>query len=521
MHKACCLISLLSMLAIIVGRATGEEVPRGDRTAVDRGQPCVNVRDYGARGDGVTDDTDAIQMAVLDAASKPLPLRGRVCVPPGIYMIKADAPVDDFSCPDPPDGRAAQPCGVALLSGTRFHMDPGATLRAFPTAQGVYRVLRVWQHDDVTITGGTLLGERDEHISACSPGTRCWNNSICPESGPERGMCPLGEQGFGIDVRNSSNIRIEHVTAANFWGDGFLIHGLELGPGAPNNENVSVTRSVASRNRRNGLSLLSCKGCRVVDSTFSDTGGNPQGPEAGIDLEPSGTYAVQDSLITRCTSINNFYGIQLVGAESTAANEVTRNVIAGNRVSRNEWHGILIVRALDNRVMNNRVTRNGRRGIWVGTQSSGNLVEENLVVGNAEEGISVNGEDPDPEDSSKWPTRNVIAGNRVSRNEEHGIRISQALDNQVMNNRVTRNGRRGIWVGDQSSGNLVEENLVVGNAEEGISVAGQETEIVRNIAVDNPTDLVDAHEDCDTNRWQQNVFRTSRAGATGHPACIQ
>jgi parallel beta-helix repeat protein len=441
MHKACCLVSLLSMLAITVGGAIGEEVPRMDRAAIDRGQPCVNVRDYGARGDGVTDDTDAIQMAVLDATSKPLPLRGRVCVPPGIYMIKADAPIREENCPDPPDGRAEKPRGVALLSGTHFHVDPGATLRAYPTAQTHYRVLRVWQQDDVTITGGTLLGERDEHIIlACSPGT-----SSCPDDAKceANGMCPLGQWGFGIDVRNSSNIRIENVTAANFWGDGFMIGGLNI-PDLPDNENVSVTRSVASRNRRNGLALISCKGCRVMDSTFSNTGGNPEGPGAGIDLEPSGQepagYAVQDSLITRCTSIKNFRGIQLGGRENAPENEVTRN---------------------------------------------------------------------------------VIAGNRVSRNEEDGIRISRASDNRVMNNRVTLNGGRGIWIDEESSRHPVVENLVFGNAKEGISVAGQETEIVRNIAVNNSTDLVDAHEDCDNNHWQQNVFRTSQAGATEHPACIQ
>ena len=445
MPKAFRLASLLSILAIIVGGAIGEEVPHVDRAAAGRGQPCVDVRDYGARGDGMTDDTDAIQMAVLDAPLKPLPLRGRVCVPPGVYMIKAAAPEREENCPNPADGRAEKPCGVALLSGTHFYMDPGATLRAYPTAQPHYRVLRVWQQDDVTIIGGTLLGERDEHIIlACSPGTRsCPNDAKCPKSG----MCPLGEWGAGIDVRNSRNIRIEHVTAVNSWGDGFVISGLAL-PDLPDNENVSVTRSVANRNRRNGLALISCKGCRVVDSTFSDTGGTP--PGAGIDLEAHGkepaAYVVQDSLITRCTSMNNFRGIQLEGGSQGPENEVTGNVIAGNRVSRNEEDGIHISRALDNRVMNNRVTLNGGHGIRIADQSAGIPV---------------------------------------------------------------------------ASGNLVEENLVFGNAEEGISVAGQETEIVRNIVVDHPTDLVDTHEDCDNNRWQQNVFRTSRAGATENPACIQ
>jgi hypothetical protein len=45
--------------------------------------------------------------------------------------------------------------------------------------------------------------------------------------------------------------------------------------------------------------------------------------------------------------------------------------------------------------------------------------------------------------------------------------------------------------------------------------------IVGNTALDNDIDLVDTHEDCDNNLWQQNVFRMSRAGATENPPCIQ
>lgn len=55
----------------------------------------------------------------------------------------------------------------------------------------------------------------------------------------------------------------------------------------------------------------------------------------------------------------------------------------------------------------------------------------------------------------------------------------------------------------------------------GSVVSGQDSVMVGNTALDNGTDLVDTHEARDTNRWQQNAFRTSQAGATASQACIQ
>lgn len=46
--------------------------------------PCTNVRNFGARGDGLTDDTDAIHRAFAAATTC-------VCFPPGVYLIDPDS----------------------------------------------------------------------------------------------------------------------------------------------------------------------------------------------------------------------------------------------------------------------------------------------------------------------------------------------------------------------------------------------------------------------------------------------
>ena len=44
---------------------------------------CLNVKRFNAKGDGITDDTLAIQTAIMAC-----PMNGRVFIPKGIYLVK-------------------------------------------------------------------------------------------------------------------------------------------------------------------------------------------------------------------------------------------------------------------------------------------------------------------------------------------------------------------------------------------------------------------------------------------------
>lgn len=60
--------------------AVGEHIVR---FATKKESTCLNVRDFGAAGDGVHDDTDAIQAAIYAC-----PREGRITVPAGTYAIR-------------------------------------------------------------------------------------------------------------------------------------------------------------------------------------------------------------------------------------------------------------------------------------------------------------------------------------------------------------------------------------------------------------------------------------------------
>lgn len=66
-----------------------EELDLGASPIVDTSLPWVNPRFYGARGDGVTDDTAAFQAAINAIAALPLTSRPVLLVPGGFYIISA------------------------------------------------------------------------------------------------------------------------------------------------------------------------------------------------------------------------------------------------------------------------------------------------------------------------------------------------------------------------------------------------------------------------------------------------
>lgn len=249
---------------------------------------ALNVLNYGAKGDGVTNDTTAINSAITAAYNKG---GGTVWVPSGKFMVNPDSP-------------------VALKSNVTLQLSSTATIKAMPSSNSGYQIIRVFDASNVNIYGGNIVGERYEHVGTS------------------------GEYGMGISIRGSNNIHVSDVKVSDCWGDGIYV-----GSTTKQNysQNVVIEKFVSNNNRRQGMSIISVKNLIIRDGTVSNTKGTP--PECGIDLEPNYvTDYMQNVLIENVTAINNnLYGVGFgyyIYQNSTIPSDVTiRNLTASGNVA--------------------------------------------------------------------------------------------------------------------------------------------------------------------------------------------
>ena len=232
------------------------------------GGPTIDARSYGARGDGVADDTRALQ-AGLAAASG-----GRFFLPAGRYRVDADYG----------QGGSLQPA-----SDTEIVLDAGATLKAMSSATPFSAVFFLRAVDRVSIAGGAIVGDRAGHFNT------------------------EGEQGHLLNVVGCADITVSDIRLSGAWGDGMIVAYDDSSDRIC--ERVDLRRVECHENRRQGLSIVVADRVTVVDCVFSGTSG--VAPAAGADIEPDRPWSVSHVLFERCSFHNNSgSGLQITGLAS-------------------------------------------------------------------------------------------------------------------------------------------------------------------------------------------------------------
>lgn len=424
---------------------------------VIRDEP-LNVRWFGAEGDGSTDDTAVIQRALDTVPAS----GGTVLVPDGVYMINAL---------------------VALKpnSNTILLLSPGAVLKAIPTAANLYHIINIVNKDYVTVQGGTILGDRYEHQAA------------------------TGEHGMGISIRSSRNVTIRDTVIKDCWGDGIYI-GIESASNRSACENLHILHVTCENNRRQGMSVTSCIGGLTFGSRFNKTNGVD--PQSGIDIEPNEGDVVQDFSVLNCVcNDNKGSGIAIYG---TTPDNARGNILEGNVCNRN-IRGIQIRGASHNKVLynncngntdmgiriagnsrtgknqynqiiGNTVLDNGTKGIVVeGTSATDigyNLFQLNVCKGNQNEGINLTHARyclvaDNRCDGNQFGIRlvgatcqhNDVSGNLCVRNR-YGVQLWESSYNKLQGNVCNDNLQAGLWLRSKSQSNQVLSNTCIGNSQE-------------------------------------------------------
>jgi hypothetical protein len=141
----------------------------------------INVKDYGATGNGTTDDTAAIQLALDASNTKGIPY---VHFPSGTYKVSTTSTDNNFYT------------ALNLYSGQHLIFDQ-TTLQLTANNYDFYAIINIHNISNVELSGNlTIIGDRESHTGT------------------------TGESGHGIRIVNSKNIRIHDIKVQNTWGDG-------------------------------------------------------------------------------------------------------------------------------------------------------------------------------------------------------------------------------------------------------------------------------------------------------------
>ena len=237
----------------------------------------INVKDFGAKGDGITDDTNAIQDAIYYVE---MVGGGTVLIPNGTYMILAH--VDGYI-----GNYLRDQGGIAMKDNVHLKLSKGASLKAITNGMPQYQIIRAYKKKNITIEGGTIIGERTSHTGT------------------------TGEWGYGISLQGGESLTIKDLTVKDCWGDGINLQFVADTIDIPTN--VLISGVTSTNNRRQGMSVEGVINLTVRDSKFTLTNGTA--PQCGVDIEPWSTNSkVENVLFDNCEfTDNNSSGMLIMG----------------------------------------------------------------------------------------------------------------------------------------------------------------------------------------------------------------
>jgi len=279
----------------------------------------LNVKDFGAKGDGISDDTKAIQNTI-DALP---PNGGPVLIPAGVYVISGT-----LNMPDKPvhligAGLGVQPKGtvIKLAAGANCdiiqynadsHVYFGSirdieiygSKSAQSSGHGIHFVKNI---SDVTIENVYIQDVKGDAIKVAPATAAIWNiwiNKCLMENSGEYGLYLLA---------NTNTLGLIKITDSYFWGnlEGIRIEGQGTG-------RVIISSSTIIKSRQHGVHLKSAKAINIVNCQIHDNSHANDNTYDGIYvnddlLNASVDIIISSNLIGNWNTSSQRYGINLQG----------------------------------------------------------------------------------------------------------------------------------------------------------------------------------------------------------------
>jgi len=180
-------------------------VATASSSLIPKGSLVLNVRDFGATGNGSTDDTVAIQ-AALNAVALPGAI---VFFPPGDYKVTS------LTVSSRPTRLVGAGWASSLVTPS-----PSANLLTIPSATSQITVEHLYFRSSVTRTGGWYVNNLSNnfrmsnfHMLGASGGIRSTGTVVTIERGSMRDG--VGGTGIGIQIDDGYDVSIRDVVMAN------------------------------------------------------------------------------------------------------------------------------------------------------------------------------------------------------------------------------------------------------------------------------------------------------------------
>jgi hypothetical protein len=308
--KESILLSVMSIPALGASPEGAEPIPR--RTQISG--PTIDIRiDCGARGDGISNDTDAFRKA---AALIQKAKSAKLVLPTGIYIVGTqyhehgqypyykNKPIFELSGVDGVIIEGSPGTIIRLADGLRFgSFDKDTGERFDPVMAEAFKNGLFVDKRYAAYPGNVLAISNSKNVTLCD--FELDGNSRKLVLGGTYGDTGRQLPASGLALQGNSNVWIENIVAHHHGTDGIMIgYPLMKATDAPA---PHVLINITSEyNARQGLSWVGGKGLTVTNSKFNHTGRATfmSAPGAGVDIEAEESVC-RDGMFTDCEFVNN------------------------------------------------------------------------------------------------------------------------------------------------------------------------------------------------------------------------